>query len=289
MKKERAFTLIEILIVLAIVVILAAMGFFSFRLLQEKSELQESSETVVSILRTAQRKTINSENQSQWGVYFDDTLLPHKYVLFQGSSYATRDASKDAIQELSPSLELYIINLADAGKEVVFSRLDGETNQFGMIGLRLKNDISQTRDVFISSSGVVSSISSSVSDDSRIKDSRHVHFNYSRSISTSTEHVTLIFTASPDNLKNLSIADFWEGGEFHWEGDVDVNGEIQHLSIRTEGINNVPIFCIHRDKRYNSRPLRVEISGDIASLIEYDINGLVSKGSSIYVSDPILQ
>lgn len=132
---------------------------------------------------------------------------------------------------------------------------------------------------------------SSPSDESRIKDSRHVHFDYSRPIPlVPTEIITLIFSnpPNPDVSQDIIIADNLIDGQVFWEEEISVGGEMQNIKIQTHRLNNPDTqFSLRRDKRYNTKAVRVIISGDTSGdLIQYQPNGQTAKGNSIYVTDP---
>ena len=103
------------------------------------------------------------------------------------------------------------------------------------MSLRLKENTSKTRHVIIEQSGkVVSSLEAAPSETNRIKDSRHVHFNYSRQIDTLNEILTLTFTYnSSSEIKNIIVADNMKDGQIYWEGEVEVTGSIQKIKIHT--------------------------------------------------------
>jgi type II secretory pathway pseudopilin PulG len=285
----KSFTLVEILVIIGTMIILMALATPAFRVFQRESDLNDSSEEIINTLRLAQNKALASEEASQFGVYFDNTTTPHQYTLFKGSDYASRDSTFDEIHKLPKSIEIYEINLG-GGKEVVFNRVSGETNQSGNIKIRLVSDISKTKTIYIENSGQVGlSSPTTPSDQNRIKDSRHVHFDYSRSIATSTEKLILNFTYNTSTTtKEIVIADNIKDGQIYWEDEVEVDGQIQKLKIHTHRLNNPDTqFCVHRDRRYNNKALEIKISGDISgNLIQYSADGLTTKGTSSYVSEP---
>lgn len=278
------FTLIELLIVASVLVILIVITGYAFITFQRKSVLGQSSEEIINILRIAQNKTLASEGSSQYGVYFDNSVWPNKYTLFKGKDYISRDISFDKVYELSKSVEMQAINLAGSN-EVFFHRITGTVSQPGNIVLILKSDPAESQTIYIEESGQVSTFSGSApSDLDRIKDSRHIHVDYSRLIDTATETLTLDFGTK---TKNISIAGNMEANQIYWEGEVDVDNEIQKIKIHTHNLNNPNTqFCFHRDRRYNTKPLTITISGDgSGALINYSADGSNVNSNSIYVSN----
>ena len=281
---HAGFTLVEVLVIVGILIVLIALSVPAFRFFQKESDLGNSAEEIINTLRLAQNKTLASEGGSQWGIYFENTTTPHQYILFKGSSYALRDISFDEIHKLPKSVEIYQINLA-GGKEVIFNRITGETSQAGNLGLRLISDTSKTKTIYIENSGQVGlSGPTAPSDTARVKDSRHIHFDYGRVISTSAEGLTLNFEGGVS--KTIVISENLKDGQIYWEGEVDVSGQIQKIKVHTHRLNNPDTqFCIHRDRRYNNKSLIITISGDgSGSLISYTADGQESRGTSIFLA-----
>jgi len=294
---KNSFALIEALLIIGILFILLSIALPNFRLFQQQSDLNDAIEEIINTLRLAQNKTLASEGDDQWGVYFETSTFPHQYILFKGKSFATRDLSADEVHKLPNSVEIYEVDLW-GGNEIVFKKVTGftsSTSQFGKVSLRLRRDPIKNKTIYIENSGLVGLTPPTIASDvERIKDSRHVHFDYKRQISTSTERIILTFTSDHSTtVKEIIIAENIKDGQIYWEGEVSVGGEIQKIKIHTHRLND-PIlgtqFCIHRDRRYNNKALKVEISGDsTGDLIEYDAEGQTKKGDSFYVSDPIWQ
>lgn len=294
-KSGGGFTLIELLIIVAVLIILTLVAVPSLRSFQKESDLTNTTEEIINILRFAQNKTLASEGASQWGVYFSTSTIPHQYTLFKGESYALRDDSADETYKLPEQIEIYGVDLAGEEREVIFNRIVGTTDQSGAVSLWLKTDTSKNRQIVVESSGKITFAQETApSDENRIKDSRHVHFNYSRQISTSTETLKLIFTYNASSItQNIVIANNLKAGQIYWEGEVNVDGEIQQIKIHTHALNHPELntqFCVHRNRRYNTKALKIEIDGDGSDyLIQYTADGQTTQGTSIHVSPPSWQ
>lgn len=283
---KKGFTLIELLIVLAVLLIVLGSSVVAFYTLTRKTDLDASRDNIATTLNTAKNKTLASEGAGQYGVYFDDSSNdtssdPHKYILFQGSSYA--DASFKETHILPATVEISNLSFSGAGDEVVFNRLEGKTGNNGLIVIKFLAT-GETRTIYVYSSGEVSTQSESASGAGRITDSRHVHFDYDRAIGTATEKLILTFDTVV--TEEIIIADNLKDGQIYWEGEVDVNGETQKVTIHTHRLNNPGTqFCIHRDRRYNNKSLVIAIDGDgSGSLISYTADGQESRGISIYLA-----
>jgi len=280
---KKGITLTEIMVVIGILMTVLLISVPSFVFFQKRSSLDEDSKKTLYLLRLAQNKTLASEDSSQYGIYFDESSLPHQLILFKGESFSSRDISSDKVYAFSELVEISEINLGGAS-EVVFEKITGFSSQLGFVSLRLKSDPEQTRTIYIEDSGLVSFESSGLPGNGRIADTRHMHFEYTRFIDTATERVVLQFEGGVN--KEIIILDNLQEDNFYWEGEVDVVGELQVLKIHTHILNDpYTLFCVHRDRRYNNKALTISISGDISgSLADYTADGSEVSFGSIYVN-----
>lgn len=114
-RNEYGFTVIELMLVLAIIGILAVFVTpISFRFYNTQQQV-ESHRTVLETLRRAQ---LTAQYEGA-GVSVGVKLLPEEIIIFEGDSYATRDVSADIVRTFDRALHL-------AGdSEVVFSPASG--------------------------------------------------------------------------------------------------------------------------------------------------------------------
>lgn len=85
---KRGFTLIEILIVVAIGAVLLGVGVLSLNGLRSGNTVESEAQQLVAVLRSAQEKSIGQDtggtaSASRWGVYFDVVSQRQSYALFQ--------------------------------------------------------------------------------------------------------------------------------------------------------------------------------------------------------------
>ena len=172
----NGFTLIEILSIAVILVILFLAALPVFYNQKGQSSLDAAVSKMIAVLELARTKALASENESRWGVYFDNSSLPHYTLLFKGESYALRDSAFDQCYDLASGLALNNLSFYGGGQEVVFKPVSGQTDNFG--DFSLDSGSAESRTIYISWAGLVSLEPLSTSDENRLKDSRHVHFAF---------------------------------------------------------------------------------------------------------------
>lgn len=290
------FTLIELLVIVSLIAIMAASIIAAFHYYGAKSDLSGTATRIVSLLRLAQNKTLASENEGPWGIYFDLTNTPQKFTLFNGQSFAARDRSFDQNYNLPKGIQLSGIDLAGGGNEIVFTKVYGTTQQIGQVSLWLTADHLQTATIYIDGSGRVQAVSGATGSDSqRVKDFRHLHVDYSRTIDTLNEKIKLTFNQEGTPVvTEIPIISGLVDNQFYWEVELSVAGSTQKVLIHTHRLNSPDTqFCIHRDGQDNDKSLRVDVSGDAASspnLVSYNASGSsIVKGNSLFVSNPLAQ
>lgn len=287
----KSFTLVEVLVVVGILIILLAASIPAFQFFKKGSDLDNTAEEIINTLRLAESETLASKGSSQYGVYFATSSSPQQYILYKGVSYGARDVQFDKIYSLPKSVSISEIDFS--GSEVVFEKITGQATQYGNIVLRLENDYSKIRNIYIERSGQIGLNSSAVIlDENRIKDSRHVWVDYNRIINFSTERIVLTF--EDGTVKIIAMADNLINDQIFWEGEITVSGGTQKIKIHTLRLNSPDTqFSIHRDGRYNNKALRIDIDDtpdlDPGSLLEYSADGLTTTSTSSYVTNLLWQ
>lgn len=144
MIRMRGFTLVELVIVLAIMLLLSAVvGTLASNTLP-KSQLASEIALVADTLRRAQALTIAGKHDSPWGAHFTGSTM----TLFAGSSYATRDPQYDALHTFPDGLA--VSGLTD----VVFVSVSGETANVGIVTLTASST-SESRTITVNAQGLV--------------------------------------------------------------------------------------------------------------------------------------
>lgn len=154
MKKQKGFSLIEILLVISIIFIIASIASPNLSEFKKQQTLKNTTADIVSLLNEARNNTIASKNSTNYGVRFWED----KAILFIGTSY---DDSSDNIQV---DFDSYVKISEDDGlnlnnsynDEVVFSRLTGDTINYGTIKVELVSDSSRYKIISINNIGIIS-------------------------------------------------------------------------------------------------------------------------------------
>lgn len=151
--KTSGFTLMEIIIVIAIITIISSIVLFNLSNFRNEQDLKNTEMEIVSLLDKARQNTLSSVNSNNYSVHFE----VDKAVLFSGSIYSALDSSNEKIN-FNANISIPAIdgiNLG-VGSNVTFERLTGETTG-GVLILRLKSDASKQKTITINKTGLVSS------------------------------------------------------------------------------------------------------------------------------------
>jgi len=123
LKNKRAFTLIEILIVIALFSAIILIGVPFSQSTLAASELEAATEVTVKSLKLTQTQSQAVKEDATWGV----RIVGHNIVQFKGDSYDLRDEAYDGLTQFSD--KTLFLGLT----EVVFSKIDGLPDQTGNI------------------------------------------------------------------------------------------------------------------------------------------------------------
>lgn len=122
-KNQSGFTILEVLLVIAIVFVLAGFSVPVYRYFQVQNELDVTRDAIVYSLRRAQILSQSVDGDISWGV----DVRSGQVTIFKGSSYALRDSDYDEIFQVADN-----ISFSGLG-EIVFSKVFGEPNTSGSI------------------------------------------------------------------------------------------------------------------------------------------------------------
>lgn len=124
LKNNRGFTLFELLIVIALIVLVMALALpLGVDFFQEQ-RIEEETATLADNIKLAQSRAISGQNDSSWGIRFN---MPEqgKYTLFPllgAGSFEDpeRNTGRDEVFLLSPGAE------TEGIEEIIFEKLTGK-------------------------------------------------------------------------------------------------------------------------------------------------------------------
>ena len=283
--REYGFSFIELIIVIGIILVVSTVAIISLRSLVTQTDLSGNARSIVSTLNLAKSKTVSSEGASQWGAHFE----ADRFALFKGTAYNSAD-SNTKIYTLPSTLEISSIALNGGGANVLFTRITGQTTNYGSVAIREKDNITNSRTITIENSGQ-SNITTLEQPPSgtRTTDSRHIHFTYNSNTQNAST-MTLTFPDFPTDNISIAFQDFLTAPKdsFDWEQTVTVNNISRIIKIHTHLLNSGQTdFSIHREKENNTEAIQLALDGQ--NLVNYTAAGQESQGSSAWVTAPARQ
>jgi prepilin-type N-terminal cleavage/methylation domain-containing protein len=144
----RAFTLIEVLVVIAIVLILLAVSIEGFRTFAVGAGGDASARRVLKTLEEAHARTLSSDGDTQYGVHFETDSA----TLFVGSAYVS-GAGGNEVSTLHRA-EISAVSLTGGVDDVVFSRIRGIPSATGTVTITQTGDASIERTIYIYETGL---------------------------------------------------------------------------------------------------------------------------------------
>lgn len=125
---QKGFSLLELLIVIAIVVTLAAVGNGMYRNFGKTVELSSVSQTIAADLRHMQSKAMTGEGGFKWGGHFVNGTPDDYYVLFSTSGTTYADGTTVSIATTTFSKNITLSNPAEGNsKDIIFNKISGTT------------------------------------------------------------------------------------------------------------------------------------------------------------------
>ncbi len=139
---EQGFTLLELLLSVAIIAILAGLSLPVYRTLLSKNDLDVAAVTVAQSLRRAQILSQAVDGDMTWGLKVQSGSI----VIFRGASFAARDTTFDETFSTSTTIGV------SGTTEIVFAKMTGLPQSTGAVTLSSETD---TKSVTINAKGMV--------------------------------------------------------------------------------------------------------------------------------------
>jgi prepilin-type N-terminal cleavage/methylation domain-containing protein len=134
---RRAFTLIELVIVIAIIAAASIGTFLLFSGRRNATDLASTKEQIAAVLRQAQSRSVSRYQNVIWGVYFSNSTITAPFYVLFSSSYST--ATTAAYYRLPPSVAYVTSTLAQGSTSTItFAGLSGTASAPMSIGLYSK-------------------------------------------------------------------------------------------------------------------------------------------------------
>lgn len=144
-RQSSAFTLVETLVVIGIIVLISSISLVSIASLSKREALASNAAALATRLRDARARTLASVGGMQHGV----AIATSTVTFFRGGVYDPASTTNDVF-----NLSNYVA-ASSSLSTVVFQRITGNASASGTITMFLLSDSSQKRTITVQSSGLV--------------------------------------------------------------------------------------------------------------------------------------
>lgn len=150
----KAFTLIELVLAIAILGILGGITFNIYSNFQLDVKIDEEANRIKYVLRQAQSKAINGENSASWGVRFVYPAVGDGYYdFFWGNSYLTGTTTD---RYFLPTGVIFTNPPSGSDLDIIFNKRTGESASSSAITVSIKTAVSEiTKNISVSIKGLI--------------------------------------------------------------------------------------------------------------------------------------
>jgi len=142
-KFKKGFSLIEVLVAIAIISVISSIGVGGYSFFKASSEIDLNSQQVANLIRSSQKKAKAVRDDSAWGI----DINASRVIIFQGSNFSSRDTNHDQTTSIKG------LTSASGVTQIIFSKMTGLPDVSGT--LTLGNGAS-TKNIQINEEGLVS-------------------------------------------------------------------------------------------------------------------------------------
>ena len=148
LRNKKGFTLVELLVATAIMVLMISIGVVTFVSSKNASSLNSYTDGIISSLEQARGNALSGKGGSSYGIKFTTNTLTH--TLFTGSTYSS-SATTNVVTQIGTGYTP-TTNLTGSSNTIVFSRLTGVPSATGTITL-LQQATSKSKIITIGTQG----------------------------------------------------------------------------------------------------------------------------------------
>lgn len=134
-KQINGFSLIELLLVIAIMSLIVGISIPFYQSFQLSSQIDTTTNEIVGSLRRAQIRSMASDFDDSWSVRIGTN---NQITIYKGLDFNTRDTNYDETFEIAPTITISGVT------DVNFDKLTGKTLDIGNINLQSTGGTSQT-------------------------------------------------------------------------------------------------------------------------------------------------
>jgi prepilin-type N-terminal cleavage/methylation domain-containing protein len=145
---KEGFTLIEVLLVIAIMLLLLLLSVSGMQLFASRSAHLSAARVVLGTLEEAHARTLASHGDVAYGVHFEAQSV----TLFQGATYDA-SAVTNEVRTLPVRASITSIALSGGVSNITFTRLQGRATASGTVTVATTADASVSRTISIYESG----------------------------------------------------------------------------------------------------------------------------------------
>lgn len=146
---QNGFTLIEVLITIAIVTVVSAVGYVAFFKFRGSQAVELTMNELVSVIRETQKRAVTQQGGKQWGIRFSNANS--SYEVFSGPSYAS--GTVDKLYSLGRNI--IFGNPATSTIDTIFSAISGKLSENRIISLVNKRKDGLVGDITMLSRGTI--------------------------------------------------------------------------------------------------------------------------------------
>ena len=132
--------------IVSVISSIVAVSLFNYR---DRAALRVETGRVVALINETREQSVAGKGGVVHSLHFAESEV----VRFVGQTYVA-DAAGNEPLELSSLVDIGSISLTGGASDVIFSRLSGKPNKTGTFRVRLKNNVSNYKEVRIESTGI---------------------------------------------------------------------------------------------------------------------------------------